>query len=139
MTTSWQGLNDAQRLQNNITRHNTSVEKSGDFCYNARYKVLVLSSLLALRRHLKCDNARSLRPVKELPLHIVRTMCLVLVSLLQSARKMHWHLLNLPTICLSSKKWPRRKDGTMHNRTRSDLLVLALSEKHLTVVGADHV
>jgi hypothetical protein len=35
MQTSFQGLNDLLRLQNYITRHKTSVEKSGNFCYNA--------------------------------------------------------------------------------------------------------
>ena len=127
--TSFQGLNDLLRLQNHITRHKTSVEKSGNFCYNARYKVLVHQSLLALRCIRKCQSARSQRPVKELPLHIVRTLCLVLVSLLQSARKMRWHLLNLPTICSSRKKWPRqnRRGRTMHFRIQTSYIWMALS------------
>ena len=107
--TRFRGLNSLLRLQNYITGYKTSLEKIGEFWYNANQKIIVLSSLLALRRHLKCDNARSLRPVKELPLHSVKTLCLVLVSLLQNVRKMRWHLHNLPTICLSSKKLPTRK------------------------------
>lgn len=118
MTTSLQGLNDTQRLQNYITRHKTSVEKSGNFCYNASHKVLVHHSLLALRSIRKCKSARRLRPVNELLLHIVRTLCLVLVSSLHAARKMRWRLLNLPTICLSNKKWPKRRrmDRTMSKK-----------------------
>lgn len=109
MQTSFQGLNDLQCLKITITRHKFCVEKSDDFWYNARHKVLVLSSLLALRQHLECYNARSLRPVKELPLHIVKTLCIVLVSLPHAARKMRWRLLNLPMTCLSSKKLQMRK------------------------------
>src|SRR5665213_686080 len=93
--TSLQGLNDLQHLLNNITRHKTSIEKSGNFCYNARHKVLVLPCLLAPCCIRKCESTRSLRPVKELPLHIVKTLCLVLVSSLHVARMMRWRLLNL--------------------------------------------
>lgn len=78
-----------------ITRINVSVEKSTDFCYNAGYKVIALPCLLALRCIWKCQSARSPRPVKELSLHIARTMCLVLVSLLHGASKMRCYSLNL--------------------------------------------
>lgn len=114
MTLSFQGQNKVLRLQNYITRHKASLEKSGVFCYNAKHKVLVLTCLLALRCIWKCESARSPRPVKEFPLHGVRALCLVLMSLLQDARKMRWHLLSLLTTCLLSKKLPVRKWRSGH-------------------------
>lgn len=105
---SFQGLNDVPRLLNNITRHKTRLEISGNFCYNTNYKVLVHPSLLALRSIRKCKSARRLRPVNELLLHIVKTMCLVLVSLLYGARKLRWHTQNLLSRSMKQESYSAR-------------------------------